>query len=81
MGRKIQRVFDERRLPDIIRRPLIQVGDRREVGFDVEKIDAWIGLKATDEPQREISESLMNEDLQTCSHKHEHNHEQGKCKH
>jgi nitrogenase-associated protein len=67
--------------PLLIRRPLIQVGNRREVGFDVEKIDAWIGLKAGDESQREISESLMNEDLQTCSHKHEGNHEQGKCKH
>ncbi|MBW4666437.1 MAG: nitrogenase-associated protein [Cyanomargarita calcarea GSE-NOS-MK-12-04C] len=67
--------------PLLIRRPLIQVGDRREVGFDVEKIDAWIGLKAEDESQREISESLMKEDLQGCSHKHEHNHKQGKCKH
>jgi nitrogenase-associated protein len=67
--------------PLLIRRPLIQVGDRREVGFDVEKIDAWIGLKAEDESQREISESLMKEDLQGCSHKHEGNHEQGKCKH
>ena len=67
--------------PLLIRRPLIQVGDRREVGFDIEKIDAWIGLKAADESQKEISESLMKEDLQGCSHKHEDNHEHGKCKH
>jgi nitrogenase-associated protein len=31
--------------PTLIRRPLLQVNDRREVGFDYETIDAWIGLK------------------------------------
>ncbi|WP_017315443.1 ArsC/Spx/MgsR family protein [Mastigocladopsis repens] len=67
--------------PLLIRRPLIQVGDRREVGFDVELIDAWIGLKPKDATLKEISEKLMNQDLQTCSHKHEHNHEPGSCKH
>ena len=30
--------------PLLIRRPLIQVGDRREVGFDIAKIHAWLGL-------------------------------------
>ncbi|MBW4633716.1 MAG: nitrogenase-associated protein [Iphinoe sp. HA4291-MV1] len=67
--------------PLLIRRPLIEVGDRREVGFDVELIDAWIGLKSKDATLKEISEKLMNQDLQTCSHKHEHKHEQGSCKH
>jgi nitrogenase-associated protein len=67
--------------PLLIRRPLIQVGDRQEVGFDVELIDAWIGLKPTDESLKEISESLMNQDLQTCSHKHKHEHKQGSCQH
>ena len=68
--------------PLLIRRPLIQVGDKREVGFDVEKIDAWIGLKAVDESFKEMSEKLMQQDLQGCAngHNHEHHHGQGGCK-
>lgn len=31
--------------PLLIRRPLIEVGDRREVGFDRDLIAAWIGLR------------------------------------
>jgi nitrogenase-associated protein len=62
--------------PLLIRRPLIQVGSRREVGFDVEQINAWIGLNPADESQKEAIESLINQDLQTCSHdrdgKHQH---------
>jgi nitrogenase-associated protein len=30
--------------PILIRRPLLQVGDRREVGFDTALVGAWIGL-------------------------------------
>jgi hypothetical protein len=30
--------------PLLIRRPLLQVGDERRVGFDAAAIDAWIGL-------------------------------------
>jgi len=30
--------------PLLIRRPLLQVGDRREAGFDAERIHGWIGL-------------------------------------
>ncbi|NJM71985.1 MAG: nitrogenase-associated protein [Scytonema sp. RU_4_4] len=67
--------------PLLIRRPLIEVGDRREVGFEVEKIDAWIGLKPKDATLKEISETLMNQDLQNCSHKHEHKHGRGSCEH
>lgn len=67
--------------PLLIRRPLIEVGDRREVGFDVEKLDAWIGLKPVDESFKEMSENLMSQDLQGCAHgngHHHHNH-QGGC--
>lgn len=60
--------------PLLIRRPLLEIGDRREVGFDVEKIDAWIGLKPVDESLQEISENLMKQDLQNCSHGKEHSH-------
>lgn len=30
--------------PLLIRRPLMQVGDRRACGFETERVDAWIGL-------------------------------------
>lgn len=58
--------------PLLIRRPLIQVGDRREVGFDVEAVDNWIGLQAVDETHRAKSEELMGQDLQTCPSNHKH---------
>ncbi|MHC5934239.1 ArsC/Spx/MgsR family protein [Nostoc sp.] len=60
------------REPLLIRRPLLEIGGRREVGFDVEKIDAWIGLKPVDESLQEISENLMKQDLQSCTHSHGH---------
>ena len=36
--------------PLLIRRPLMQVGERRESGFDHAKVDAWIGLRPTNVP-------------------------------
>jgi len=42
--------------PLLIRRPLIRVGDRCEVGFDISTLDRWIGLEARDA------------DLETCPH-------------
>lgn len=33
--------------PGLIRRPLLQGGDQRQVGFDPNLIDPWIGLSAT----------------------------------
>lgn len=36
--------------PLLIRRPLLQAGERRESGFDQARIDAWIGLRPTAEP-------------------------------
>jgi nitrogenase-associated protein len=68
--------------PLLIRRPLIQVGDRREVGFDVQKLDAWIGLKPVDESFRQMSENLMGQDLQGCAHGHHqhHHHQPGSCR-
>jgi nitrogenase-associated protein len=61
--------------PLLIRRPLIQVGDRYEVGFDVEQIDAWIGLKPVDDSLKVVSENLLHQDLQNCPHGHHHTHE------
>ncbi|HHP7232872.1 MAG TPA: ArsC/Spx/MgsR family protein [Xenococcaceae cyanobacterium] len=42
--------------PLLIRRPLMQVGDRYEVGFDRAKVAAWIGLVTPN----------STEDLETC---------------
>ena len=70
--------------PLLIRRPLLEVGEQREVGFDVQKIDTWIGLQAVDESLQEISDKLMKENLQGCSHGHDHghkHHKEGGCKH
>jgi len=36
--------------PLLIRRPLMQAGDRRESGFDQTLVDAWIGLRPTETP-------------------------------
>jgi nitrogenase-associated protein len=49
--------------PLLIRRPLIQVRDRKEVGFDLNKIDTWVGLQAKD--------NVSNQDLETCPRTHE----------
>ena len=58
--------------PLLIRRPLMQVGDRREEGFDVEVVNNWVGLEAVDETQKAKSEELMSQDLQTCPNSHHH---------
>lgn len=40
--------------PLLIRRPLMQVGDERMVGFDTAAVDAWIGLRGVELPQGNI---------------------------
>ena len=44
--------------PLLIRRPLMQVGDRREAGFDQAAVDAWIGLRTTENP---VTDSCIKE--------------------
>lgn len=46
--------------PLLIRRPLIEADGRREVGFDQERIDAWLGLNKKPEG-----------DLEGCPKAHE----------
>ncbi|ELS05186.1 nitrogenase-associated protein [Xenococcus sp. PCC 7305] len=46
--------------PLLIRRPLIQVEDVRQVGFNYDQIDAWIGLSAP----------KVLEDLENCPRTH-----------
>ncbi|NET04908.1 MAG: nitrogenase-associated protein [Symploca sp. SIO2B6] len=57
--------------PILIRRPLIQVGERREMGFDKKLIDGWISLKPAEEADKVMSENLMSQDLQTCPNSHQ----------
>ncbi|NJL02216.1 MAG: hypothetical protein HC838_16810 [Spirulinaceae cyanobacterium RM2_2_10] len=45
--------------PILIRRPLLQVGDRRMAGFDLAVINRWVGLAA---------DSDLSQDVQTCPH-------------
>ena len=45
--------------PLLIRRPLMEVGDERMVGFDTTAVDAWIGLGAAERPAG---------DLEACVH-------------
>lgn len=46
--------------PLLIRRPLMEVDGRREAGFDVATIDAWLGLSKKPE-----------DDLENCAKGHE----------
>ena len=43
--------------PLLIRRPLMQVGERYEAGFDLTRVDAWIGLDA---------QAAKPQDLESC---------------
>ena len=54
--------------PLLIRRPLLQVGDRCEVGFDIATIEAWIGLIPIGDRTSQSVEALKQQDLQTCPH-------------
>ena len=52
--------------PILIRRPLMQVGDRHEIGFDTANVDQWIGLTPIHAQHQEPSQALMQQDLQGC---------------
>lgn len=54
--------------PLLVCRPLIQVGDRHEVGFDISILEDWIGLRAEDPDQQGNVNLPINQDLQTCPH-------------
>jgi nitrogenase-associated protein len=58
--------------PLLIRRPLMQVGDRYYTGFDSQEIDTWIGLTPVEEEDRTRSAALMAQDLQACPRDHAH---------
>ncbi len=56
--------------PLLIRRPLMQVGDRQEVGFEQNWVDKWIGLKPENVSQSTTNQALFSQDLQICPHTH-----------
>ncbi|MCW2236161.1 ArsC/Spx/MgsR family protein [Azospirillum canadense] len=50
--------------PLLFRRPLMQVGDRRDCGFEAERVDAWIGLAAS-APEGKL-EGCARPDMPPC---------------
>ena len=60
--------------PLLIRRPLMEIGEERQVGFDIAAVDAWIGLKNVDLPEGNIEACVHgSEGHGSCgSHAHEH---------
>lgn len=45
----------------LIRRPLLQIGERKEVGFDPDRIAAWIGA---------LDSEAASGDLESCNRTH-----------
>lgn len=60
--------------PLLIRRPLMEVGEERMVGFDVALVDAWLGLNDVELPAGNIEACVHGpEGHGSCgSHAHEH---------
>lgn len=59
--------------PLLIRRPLMEVGEERMVGFDTAAVDTWLGLKGAELPAGNIEACVHGPDGHgTCgSHAHE----------
>lgn len=60
--------------PLLMRRPLMEIGEQRRVGFDIAAVDAWIGLKNVELPEGNIEACVHGpEGHGSCgSHAHEH---------
>ncbi|HEY9828273.1 MAG TPA: ArsC/Spx/MgsR family protein [Stenomitos sp.] len=56
--------------PLLIRRPLMQVGNQKMVGFDINTVDAWIGLQPIEVTSAATNPALQAQDLQTCPRTH-----------
>jgi nitrogenase-associated protein len=65
--------------PLLIRRPLMEIGEERLVGFDIAAVDAWIGLKNVELPEGNIEACVHGpEGHGSCgSHEHDHEDEEG----
>lgn len=70
--------------PLLIRRPLMEIGEERLVGFDIAAVDAWIGLKNVALSEGNIEACVHGpEGHGSCgSHAHDHKEEEsshGSC--
>jgi nitrogenase-associated protein len=63
--------------PLLIRRPLMEIGEERQAGFDIVAVDAWIGLKNIDLPQGNIEACVRGPEVHgNCgSHADDHDHD------
>ncbi|MDO9106888.1 MAG: ArsC/Spx/MgsR family protein [Methylovulum sp.] len=53
--------------PLLIRRPLMQSGGRKMAGFDQQRVDAWLGLAATDAHQ-DVESCVRQSAQRGCGH-------------
>jgi nitrogenase-associated protein len=62
--------------PMLMRRPLLDVGGERRVGFDADAVHAWIGLGLV--PDGEDLEACRHKAGESCAgHDHDHDHDHG----
>ncbi|WP_374327254.1 ArsC/Spx/MgsR family protein [Azonexus sp.] len=61
--------------PLMIRRPLMEVGDERMVGFDAAAVDAWIGLNGVELPAGNIEACVHGPDGHGSCGSHDHDDE------
>lgn len=62
--------------PLLIRRPLMEVGEERMVGFDTEAVDAWIGLNGVELPEGNIEACVHGPEGHGSCGSHEHEAEE-----
>ncbi len=67
--------------PLLIRRPLMEIGEERQVGFDVAAVDAWIGLKNIELPEGNIEACVHGPEGHGSCGSHAHDHEQEETSH
>ena len=68
--------------PLLIRRPLMEVGEERRVGFDTEAVAAWIGLGDAPVPAGNIEACAHGDGGGHCGSGEEHthqDHDHGRC--
>lgn len=67
--------------PLLIRRPLMEVGDEHQVGFDTAAVDAWIGLKNVELPEGNIEACVHGPEGHGSCGSHAHDHEEEESSH
>lgn len=67
--------------PLLIRRPLMEIGEERQVGFDIAAVDAWIGLKNVDLPEGNIEACVHGQEGHGSCGSHAHDHEAEESSH